>query len=219
MRLELDGGTVTVILSRRDLLALLGMLDDPGSAATLRSGNGYQDGQPTGEPLLVVYAEPDERHYSERSEPLGPMMPRTEATIAAAQPTPDPARKRDETTPRHTPGVMPRWVFRQHQVWIDKRGVEHEIETMPLAAVETVLAFCRKRASLICAMVAAGREDERAAELDRRSREAFGEAFEEALTRAHQELVEVEDETRAWLEQQPLLLALERRRERLHSSL
>jgi hypothetical protein len=43
----------------------------------------------------------------------------------------------DETPPqrrrqRHPPNELPPWVFFQHQVWVDRSAVEHEIESMPL---------------------------------------------------------------------------------------
>ncbi len=71
MNLKVEGAEVTVTLSRRNLLALLAKLDEPGSLRTI-----IRD---CGDLVLVVRAEDDAVHYAER-EP-GPMTPTTEAGI------------------------------------------------------------------------------------------------------------------------------------------
>lgn len=65
----------TIVLSRRNLLALLHKLDKPGSAKTLikRTENG----------LLVVQAEEDQDHYGDVSP--GQMSSDTEKFIASMQ--------------------------------------------------------------------------------------------------------------------------------------
>lgn len=79
MRLRLfhhrEHATCEVTLSRRNLLALLQKLDMEGSARTLTS-----DHCPPGLEL-VVRAEDDQEHYSDRVEPPGPIHPSTEAFI------------------------------------------------------------------------------------------------------------------------------------------
>lgn len=68
MRLEPDG---TVVLSRRNVAALLAKADDPGSARTLVGGSDA--------PGLVVRVEPDDEHYGREGRlcPVpGPVHPR-----------------------------------------------------------------------------------------------------------------------------------------------
>jgi hypothetical protein len=80
VRLEMHGPVVRVVLSRRNLRALLAKLEGhpPGSACTLtyRSADG---------PTLIVSAEPDAVHYvhPERDHPgvRGAMHPDTEKRI------------------------------------------------------------------------------------------------------------------------------------------
>jgi hypothetical protein len=50
---------------------------------------------------------------------------------------------------RHPPSRLAAWVFRQHQVWVDANGSEHEIESMPRDYVRKVLGFCERRAERI----------------------------------------------------------------------
>ena len=81
MRLDLRPDSVMVTLSRRNLLALLVKLDQPGSACTLVSQNGYdENGNQTLDTLLVVHAEHDETHYADRPPP-GPLHPATEQAL------------------------------------------------------------------------------------------------------------------------------------------
>jgi len=69
MRIELDtsNDTLRVILSRRNLLALLTKLDMPGSQRTI-----YKDS-------VYVTAEDDVKHYGDRQP--GPMHPMTETMV------------------------------------------------------------------------------------------------------------------------------------------
>ena len=67
---------VEITLSRRNLLTLLAKLDGfpPGPAwIAIDSGNEV--------PVLVVRAEEDDKHYSKRDEPPGPMSASTEQRI------------------------------------------------------------------------------------------------------------------------------------------
>jgi len=68
---------IRVVLSRRNLLALLAKLDGhpPESACTITFPGTSE------EPGLVVVAEPDAVHYQSRPTPSGPMHPDTEAWI------------------------------------------------------------------------------------------------------------------------------------------
>lgn len=78
MRLELDHGIV-IILSRRNLHALLIKLDSPGSTCTLVGTDARIDGKPTAV-IFGARAEPDHIHYRDR--PAGAMHPDTEARLA-----------------------------------------------------------------------------------------------------------------------------------------
>lgn len=78
MRFRLKGKTATVVLSRRNLATLLDKIDngitDGESACTILTTyntEGY---------VLIVQAEPDDLHYSERLPP-GKMHPETESRI------------------------------------------------------------------------------------------------------------------------------------------
>lgn len=80
MKREIINGREWVILSRRNLLALLAKLDGnpPHSACTIIGG--------TDAPNLYVLAEEDEKHYAHRKvpdgfTPWGPMVPDTEREI------------------------------------------------------------------------------------------------------------------------------------------
>lgn len=73
MKLESDGRTTTITLSRRNLLAGLHKLDMPGSARTI--WRRMDDGS-----LLVFRVEDDAEHY-DRPEPPGAMHPETETFI------------------------------------------------------------------------------------------------------------------------------------------
>lgn len=82
MRFDLGPGRVMVTLSRRNLLALLVKLDQPGSVRTLVSLNGYdENGDETLDTVLVVRAEQAEAHYADRPQP-GPLHPATEQALA-----------------------------------------------------------------------------------------------------------------------------------------
>ena len=76
MELEiLPGGSIKVVLSRRNLLTLLAKLDEPDSHRTLYKlvNSGY----------FIVQAENDAEHYGTRKP--GPMSPLTEATLKEYQ--------------------------------------------------------------------------------------------------------------------------------------
>jgi hypothetical protein len=61
-----------------------------------------------------------------------------------------PSVRRSVRLHQHDPGSQLRpWVFDQHQVWADEHGHEHEIESMPRAYAENVIAYCRRRALVI----------------------------------------------------------------------
>ena len=71
MKFIVVNGRVDVILSKRNLLALLSKVDDPYSSKTL-----IQEGEPG---WLIVRAEPDDEHYALRKP--GRMSGKTEAFI------------------------------------------------------------------------------------------------------------------------------------------
>lgn len=81
-RLDVNGGTVMVRLSRRNLLALLHKLNWPESARTILNGDCYRDDEPVDDLVLVLRAEDDAEHYGRRADPAGRMHPFTEASIA-----------------------------------------------------------------------------------------------------------------------------------------
>jgi len=81
------GSTAVVVLSRRNLLALLHKLEMTGSARTIASTNAYRvddEGTPqiAHDLVLIVQSETDAEHYGERPFPAGGMHPDTEAFIA-----------------------------------------------------------------------------------------------------------------------------------------
>lgn len=78
MELEiLPGGSIKVVLSRRNLLTLLVKLDEPDSHRTLYK---LMDGPGS---YFIVTAEEDSDHYINHS--AGPMSPLTEATLKEYQ--------------------------------------------------------------------------------------------------------------------------------------
>jgi len=82
LRLNDDGAGVAVVtLSRRNLLTLLHKLDMPGSARTITNSDCHLNHELTDRLLLILRAEDDEKHYSERLEPPGPMHPASEAFV------------------------------------------------------------------------------------------------------------------------------------------
>jgi len=76
MKLEIDGMTTQVTLSRRNLLTLLAKLDGKPfkSACTITKTD-------DGDHLLIVKAEENEAHYSARGYGPGEMHPETEQAI------------------------------------------------------------------------------------------------------------------------------------------
>ncbi len=75
-------GVVLVRLSRRNVLALLSKLEQPGSARMIVQRGAYVYGVPHEDLILAVHVEPDEVHYANRVPP-GQTSPETEAFIAA----------------------------------------------------------------------------------------------------------------------------------------
>lgn len=76
-----DDGTLDVVLSQRNLLALLVKLQTPGSACELQAGD-----VPDGFRKLRLRAESDETHYASSSRlgaAAGSLHPHTQAIIDA----------------------------------------------------------------------------------------------------------------------------------------
>jgi hypothetical protein len=118
----------------------------------------------------------------------------------------------NESTPgvrlhMHEPDHMWPWVFRQHQVWVDFLGSEHEIESMAIEYVQNVQNFCRKRAEQIRTLVYIDWVA-RALEL------ALNGAGVEGARAALEPQSEIEGDPEEWLESTPLMIALRRRLER-----
>jgi hypothetical protein len=87
MRVDLtESGFIVVRLSRRNVLALLSKLDQPGSARVLVQQGAYVCGVLQEELVLVVHVEPDELHYAGRCPP-GAMSPETEAFVSCHTPS------------------------------------------------------------------------------------------------------------------------------------
>ena len=42
---------------------------------------------------------------------------------------------------KHTPGIIHHFIFYQHQIWVDKHGVEHEIESMEKSYIKKVISM------------------------------------------------------------------------------
>jgi hypothetical protein len=96
----------------------------------------------------------------------------------------------------HEPNRLWPWVFRQHQVWVDINGTEHEIESMPVDYVENVIAFCLRRALWIYVLVEHEDEDAGAPEVE------WGAESGDRLLWVH---------AAHWLQETPLMRALRRR--------
>lgn len=99
----------------------------------------------------------------------------------------------------HEPNRLWPWVFRQHQVWVDINGSEHEIESMPRDYVANVIRFCRRRAVWIYVLVETERYDEEMEELDEEDR--------------RRDVDPLAIDFVGWLEETPLMRALRRRLE------
>jgi hypothetical protein len=127
-----------VVLSRRNLLALLRMLDDPESAKTVITNEVLVDDRPHPEGFLIAIAEDDSEHYDDRSPSFVEI---TSDRIPNVLPF---GKSR-----RHAAGQLHPWVFRQHQVGVDRHGVEHEIESMPVDYAANVIDFCERNARRI----------------------------------------------------------------------
>jgi hypothetical protein len=106
----------------------------------------------------------------------------------------------------HEPDHMWLWVFRQHQVWVDFHGSEHEIESMAIEYVQNVQRFCRERAEQIRTLVYIDWVA-RALEL------ALNGAGVDSARAALEAEPEIEGDPEEWLESTPLMAALRRRRE------
>ena len=85
MRLEISGRTITVVLSRRNLLSLAHKLDMPNSARTLVGRDVIVDGNVQAAPVLIVKVEDDDEHYRQRAAPPGELHPDTEEFVADAE--------------------------------------------------------------------------------------------------------------------------------------
>lgn len=91
MRLEIKGddARMRIVLSRRNLLALLHKLDMPGSARTIEGHYIYVDGiLLPADGAFLVSSEDDEEHYAGRV-PAGIMHQETEMFIAGGGDMPE----------------------------------------------------------------------------------------------------------------------------------
>jgi hypothetical protein len=106
----------------------------------------------------------------------------------------------------HEPDHMWPWVFRQHEVWVDFHGSEHEIESMAIEYAQNVQSFCRERAERIRTLVYIDWVA-RALEL------ALNGAGVEGARATLEAEAEIEGDPKGWLESTPLMLAPRRRLE------
>lgn len=132
--------------------------------------------------------------------------------------------------PQHPPGIIPHFIFYQHQVWVDKYGVEHEIESMEREYVEKVVAMLRRIApslyskemlyralDLLERIVLEGRDELQSA-IDDFKDEFINPPYEKMEKIDRSILSETDNEilqnSYAWLENTQLMRALNRRVER-----
>jgi hypothetical protein len=209
------GETFVLVLSERNLLALLAKLRNPQSLRTLTSDNGYRGGVPIDDMTVVVHAEPDELHYAGRIEPPGAMDESIEQFLTIHTAVTRPPANTDSAAPNWVPFVLSPWLLGQHQIWVDGHGVEHEIETMPLDGTEQALTYCTRQMMRLCTAAARAGNDKQAAEITRRCERVFREEMHNAAARSQQRLAGTENEITEWLNQLPLLRALNRRQQRL----
>jgi hypothetical protein len=91
-----EGGRtiVEVVLSRRNLLALLHKLDMPGSARMITNNDVRVNGERVMNTTIHIMCENDDEHYAKRDEPPGEMHPDTEEFIQNPPdlPPPDPTQ-------------------------------------------------------------------------------------------------------------------------------
>lgn len=81
-RLDIDNGLVTVTISRRNLLALIHMLNVGHGYRVIANGDCHRDGEPVKDLILILRPEEDDPHYARRAEPPGQMRPDAEQFIA-----------------------------------------------------------------------------------------------------------------------------------------
>ena len=222
MRLDLyvERGLVFVTLSRRNLLACLAKLEEPGSFRMITGRYVYVNGELIDELTLVLRAQPDDEHYQGR-EPAGPMAATTERRLeelAESRPSanveqavgdlPDDDSGQGIAPSRHPPGRVLPWVFQQHQIWVDTEGHEQEIEIMPSGIVDDVIRFCEVEAgqiNFVCLLAALSKRiDASVAE-----QAAPGDALLDEFPAG--------PNARKWIEGTPLMHALRRRREILRN--
>jgi hypothetical protein len=110
---------------------------------------------------------------------------------------------------RRPPDQLRAWVFRQHQVWVDRDDNEHEIESMPAGDVLNVIRFCRQMSERIKLLVSF---DELCEGLELTLLE--GRAIESRERQMHALSIVLCDSDQ-FLEMTPLMRALRRRHERL----
>lgn len=84
-RLDITKGLVTVTISRRNLLALIHMLNVGHGYRVIANGDYYRNGEPVNDLILVLRPEEDDPHYARRPEGPGPMRPDAEQFIANNQ--------------------------------------------------------------------------------------------------------------------------------------
>jgi hypothetical protein len=96
-----DGHLVHLILSRRNLLALLAKLDGwpDQSACAISVGDCFRNGAPVDDMLVLVSAEPDDTHYAAAPTRPARCTPRprstSRSTTLASTPGPSPGRETD----------------------------------------------------------------------------------------------------------------------------
>jgi hypothetical protein len=101
---------------------------------------------------LAVHEPPDWQRSARVELPLFTVHPDRDCSFdqrIARRAADGTLRRRGVRPEQHPPNRLAAWVFRQHQVWVDLNGAEHEIESMPRDYVRRVLGFCELRAERI----------------------------------------------------------------------
>jgi hypothetical protein len=140
--------SVEVVLSRRNVLALLDKLGQPESTRTIGSEDCPEDME------LVVRIEDDEDHYSGRGQPPGQLEPRT-ADFLDDRATEQPLAQSefdldDQDLPagllRPEPACFELSVLEQTEVWFDRFARLHHLREMPLEYLLNVIGWLERQA-------------------------------------------------------------------------
>jgi hypothetical protein len=116
-------------------------------------------------------------------------------------------RRRGVRPYRHPPNRLAAWVFGQHQVWVDRHGHEHEIESMPRGYQRNLIWFCHRHAKRIRQIVTS---DEMFEALEMI---ILTDEIERGFTLLEQITFAYDTDAKSWLERTPLMRAMRRQLE------